>query len=117
MGLMYSGETDSFGMPLLVEMARLGDLGQYSFWVYHEPLDNPSFHVKHKTDFEIVLQSKDFTILEIKFNKSRHRFTKNELPPTAILDVVKQFMAQTSSKDPGRSNREAFEFAWKLLND
>jgi hypothetical protein len=52
---ILSEKVDSFGIPKpLMEMARIGDYGQYSFWVYTEPMKNPSFHLKHKTDFEIV---------------------------------------------------------------
>lgn len=110
---------DSFGIPseLLVEMARLGDLGQYSFWVYSEPLKNPSFHLKHKTDFEIVIQMKDGIILEIKSNNSRFEFRKGAQPPKQIVDVIAQFMNLKSLKDPTRTNGEFLPIVWKVLNE
>ncbi len=113
-----SESLDSFGIPQpLLEMARLGDFESYSFWVYKEPLKNPSFHLRHKTDFEIVIQANGLTILEVKHNKSRFKFNKGDQPPKAILDIIEKFMAAMSSKDESRTNKQAFEFAWKLLND
>ena len=112
---------DGFGMPIteevLLEMARVGDSGPYSFWVYTEKLLNPSFHMKHKADFEIVLQMKDLKILEIKHNESKFTFEKNQLPPREILDVVNDFLSQNNKKDSERTNRQALSFAWKLLNE
>lgn len=118
MNSKISKDVDSFGIPKpLTEMARLGDLGQYSFWVYSDPLKNPSFHVRHKTDFEIVIQAKDLTVLEIKNNASRYKFKKGEQPPTPVMSVINQFMSAKNSKKPSMDNAEAFDFAWKLLND
>ena len=115
---VVSEDLDGFGVPqLLVEMARIGDHGQYSFWVYSEPLLNPSFHLKHKTDFEIVLQMKDLKILEIKSNQSRFRFKKGELPPKEILSMVQSFLVADNSKRPELTNADALDFAWKIIND
>lgn len=111
-------QVDGFGIPqVLVEMARIGDSGQYSFWVYSEPLKNPSFHLKHKTDFEIVLQIKDLKILEIKNNQSRFKFRKGALPPAEILNMVKLFFAAPNEKRRELTNLDAIDFAWKIIND
>ncbi len=115
---VMSESVDLFGVPQpLMEMARLGNLGQYSVWVCSEPLKNPSFHLKHKTDFEIVVQVKDMSILEIKHNKSRFDFKKGQKPPKAIVLIIEEFMSGQNEKDPSRTNADAFSFAWKLLND
>lgn len=117
---VMSEAVNPFGEPIpevLIEMARIGTKGAYSFWVYTEPLLNPSFHLKHKTDFEIVLQMKDLKVLEIKHNQSRYQFVKNKLPPKEILTLVHEFLSEKNSKDPTRTNQNAMDFAWKLLND
>ena len=41
----------------------------YLIYIYPEPYGNPSFHVKFKNEWEVVLQIKDFVILETKFGK------------------------------------------------
>lgn len=101
----------------LTEMARIGNKDQYSFWVYTEPLKNPSFHLRHKTDFEIVLQAKDFAVLEIKYNKSRFKFVKGQLPPKEILSLVQDFMAAKNDKEPKVTNQEVFGLLWSSLNE
>ena len=112
-----SERTDGFGVPgELTEMARVGTQGQYSFWVYTEPLKNPSFHLKHKTDFEIVLQMKDLKILEIKNNESRFKFKKGELPPKEILNVVTTFLDSKNAKIPKVTNRDTMGLFWEALN-
>ena len=102
------------------ERALAGKVGEYSFWVYGgylgEPLKNPSFHLKHKTDFEIVLQTKDLRILEVKGNSSRYEFKKNELPPKAILEVVTDFLGSPSEKNKKLMNRELVDVLWDALN-
>lgn len=111
-------KTDAFGIPnQLVEMARIGDAGPYSFWVYTEPLKNPSFHMKHKTDFEIVLQIKDLKILEVKHNKSKFKFEKNELPPGPILKLANAFLNQKHHKKPSLTNQEMIDLFWDALNN
>lgn len=99
-----------------VEMARLGDLGQYSFWVYNEPLGNPSFHVRHKTDFEVVLQLKDLKVLEVKYNQSRYVFKKKQHPPKEVMGVVSKFLGQQNVTSPKLTNREALDLLWDALN-
>lgn len=114
-----SEKIDSFGMPqLLVEMARFGDYKGLSFWVYTEPLKNPSFHLKHKTDFEIVLQMKDLKILEIKNNDKpkQYPFKKGDLPLAAILKTVKEFLALKNPKLPTVTNAQYFDALWDSLN-
>jgi hypothetical protein len=118
MSQKLSESVDSFWLPKpLVEMARLGDMESYSFWVYNEPLKNPSFHLRHKTDFEIVIQADGFIVLEIKHNDSRYKFAKGEQPPKPVLSLIQKFMSAVSTKDTSRTNQQAFDFAWKLLND
>lgn len=113
-----SENTDRFGVPqILIEMARIGDAGPYSFWVYTEPLNNPSFHFKHKTDFEVVLQMKDLKILEIKHNNSKFPFKKGDQLPGVIHKLVQAFLKDKNKKLPHRSNEQAIDDAWKLLNE
>lgn len=115
---VLSERVDGFGIPeVLIEMARIGDYGQYSFWVYSEPLKNPSFHLKHKTDFEIVLQIKDLKVLEIKSNQSRFKFKKGELPPSEILSMIRSFFAEPNARRSELTNLDAIDFAWKIIND
>lgn len=114
---VISERIDGFGVPgELTEMARVGTTGQYSFWVYTEPLKNPSFHLKHKTDFEIVLQMKDLIILEIKHNDSKFEFTKNELPPKEILRIVTSFLDGKNAKIAQVTNWDAIGLLWDALN-
>jgi hypothetical protein len=110
-------KVDGSGLPVLTEMARIGTNGAYSFWVYTEPLKNPSFHLKHKTDFEIVLQMKDLNVLEIKYNQSKFKFEKGKLPPSEIFSVIENFLKEKNEKLPHRTNQGAMDDAWKLLND
>lgn len=113
-----SEDLDSFGEPkMLAEMARIGDYDSYSFWIYTEPLKNPSFHLRHKTDFEVVIQMKDLKVLEIKHNNSRLKFEKGKLPPKAVKDVIDNFLLLKNSKDRTRTNKDAMNFAWLLLNE
>jgi hypothetical protein len=115
--MKYSEDVDKFGIPkLLIEMARIGDMGNYSFWVYTEPLGNPSFHLKFKKDFEIVLQMKDFKILEVKFNNTPMRLEKNEHPPQPIIKMIKKFLAAKNEKDPEFNNERFMTIIWKGLN-
>ena len=101
----------------LWEMARVGEEGSYSFWVYTESLKNPSFHLKHKTDFEIVLQINDLKILEIKHNQSKFRFVKGEQPPSVILDLINNFLSKQNKYDAKTTNKGFLDALWLSLNE
>jgi hypothetical protein len=98
------------------EMARVGDIGPYSIWIYHEPLKNPSFHLRYKNDFEIVLQMKNLTILEIKFNNTHNSFEKGKLPPKNILKLIKEFLKLSNAKNNDVTNYQAMNIIWNSLN-
>jgi hypothetical protein len=98
------------------ERALAGTAGQYSFWVYFEPLGNPSFHFCHKTDFEVVLQIKDLRILEVKKSEGRFSFKKGDALPKSLQGVVEGFLSQTSQKNPKLTNREVIALLWDSLN-
>jgi hypothetical protein len=111
---------DPVGIPQpLVEMATIGLYVGYKFMVYTEPLKNPSFHVRFKNDFELVLQIRDLKILEIKFNNTHNKFKKNDLPPGDILTDIKTFLGLQNTKgtDVSLTNTQAIWFAWSIIND
>ncbi len=107
---------DLFEREPLVEMARLGNMGNFSFWVYTEPLKNPSFHLRYGNQFEIVVQAADWMVLEIKFNTSRFVFKKGTLPPAPILKQIQTFFGAQSKDEPKINNAEAFRVIWKAVN-
>jgi hypothetical protein len=106
---------DKFGNPIM-EMARIGDSGAYSFWVYSETQKQRSFHFKHKSDFEVVINADDFTVLEIKNNKSKYVFTKNQSLPSNLQKIVDVFFKSPSRADIEINNWRAFNILWSSLN-
>ncbi len=60
----------------------------YKISIYEESLGNPSFHVRYKNEYEVVLQIKDFKILEVKFGN----YKKNEFLPNKIMKEIKEIL-------------------------
>ena len=68
----------------MAKVYRNDDTG-YELRIYTEPLGNPSFHVLYKNEWNVVLQIKDFKILEVK----RGIFEKGkQLPNNIRKDIV-----------------------------
>jgi hypothetical protein len=57
----------------------------YSFMIYPEPLGNPSFHVRFKDEWEVVLEIFTFKILESKFGKFKKG---SKLPNRITKDII-----------------------------
>jgi len=106
---------NKFGEPIF-EMARLGDSGPYSFWVYTETQKQKSFHFKHKADFEVVINADDMSILEIKNNSSKYNFIKNDPLPSDLQKIVDDFLKSPNKADMGINNWRAFNILWRSLN-
>jgi hypothetical protein len=116
---VLSERVDGFGIPTpLTEMARIGSIdSKTTVHVYNEPLMNPSFHVHRRGEFEVVVQISSMKILEIKFNDSRLSFSKGSRLPKQLESELYDFFAKKNVKLPHRTNREAIDDAWRLLND
>lgn len=68
------------------EMSTVGrsEDGNYKLMIYPEPLGKPSFHVKFKNEWEVVISISDGTILERKFGK----YQKGESLPSWIQKEI-----------------------------
>jgi hypothetical protein len=79
----------------LLEMAKIGSYNNHLIYIYPEPLGNPSFHLKYKDEWEVVLQIKDLSILEVK----NGTFTKgSQLSSNERKELIKYLQ----TKRPGR---------------
>ena len=99
------------------EVARVGYVDGYKFVVCDESYVHPCFRLKRVHDFEIVIRNADNRIIEVVFNETNIQFHIGERPPLLILETIIQFMSDKNSKDQSKTNAEACDFAWKLLND
>lgn len=72
----------------LSEEATVFSKDGYRFMIFPEPLGNPSFHLRYKDDWEVVLQIKDFMILENKFGF----FKKNTFLPNSVIKQIKSIL-------------------------
>lgn len=97
-------------LKILTEEATLfsSDDG-YRFMIFPEPLGNPSFHLRYKTHWEVVLQIKDFMILEVKFGD----FKKNTMLPKTILKRVTKILKE---EDDGMTKWELLLRLWNNNN-
>lgn len=72
-------------MELLTEeAATVRREDNYQFMIYPEPLGNPSFHVRYKDEWEVVLELMSFKILENKKGK----FKKGGVLPKKIMKDI-----------------------------
>jgi hypothetical protein len=94
----------------LNEMATIGTYDNHKVTIYNEPLGNPSFHLTYKNDWEVVLQIKDFKILEVK----QGSFVKGDYLPRKELNSLKQFLMRKSGKQNIWYN---LLIGWNILND
>lgn len=60
----------------------------FRIYVYPESYKNPSFHVIYNKEWEVVLQIKDFVILEVKYGN----FKKGERLPLKIEKQIKSIL-------------------------
>lgn len=94
---------------LLNEMARVGTFGKFEIRIYPEPLGNPSFHLIKRDEYEVVLQIKDYRILEWKFNKKNIK----DIPNSDLWDV-KSYLG--SSHELGITNWQYLIATWNSNN-
>ena len=105
---------DDFGIPPM-EMARLGQIDNRTFWAYTEPLKKKSIHIR-SSDFEVVVSMPEKTVLEIKFNKKSYPpFKKGQPLPGVVMNLLDAFLMAKHSR-LGVSNLEYFESVWDSLN-
>jgi hypothetical protein len=69
---------------LLTEMSPICRKFGFILAVFGENLGNPSFHLRYKDEWEVVLQIKDFKILEVKHGP----FKKGEYLPNKIQKIL-----------------------------
>lgn len=101
-------------LELLIEMSTVGYLDvakNYKVIVYTEPLGNPSFHLKYKNQWEIVLKLSDLSILEVKKGK----FEKGQLLPTKISKDLKIFLNSIYKSDV--TYWDQLLFLWNANNE
>lgn len=67
----------------------------FQFMIYPEPLGNPSFHVRYKDEWEVVLEMFSFKILESKFGP----FRKGRFLPSKIKKKIMDILAQKNQLD------------------
>jgi len=72
------------------EAATVARVENYQLMIYPEPLGNPSFHVKYKDEWEVVLEMFTFKILESKHGK----FKKGNKLPKKIVDDIYAIILQ-----------------------
>ena len=72
------------------EAATVAREDNYQFMIFPEPLGNPSFHVRYKDEWEVVLELFTFKILEVKFGK----FKKGSYLPKKIMKTIFQVLNQ-----------------------
>jgi len=83
-------ETDSKAKQLLkmLEMARIGTYDNHLIYIYSESLKNPSFHLKYKDEWEVVLQIKDLSILEAKKGNLKRGQQLSSKEKKALIDFL-----------------------------
>lgn len=72
----------------LLEMSKIGSYDNHLIYIYPESLGNPSFHLKYKDEWEVILQIKDLSILEVKkgdFKKGDQLLNKER---KALIDYL-----------------------------
>jgi hypothetical protein len=79
----------------LNEMATIGNFDGYKVTVHHENLRNPSFHLWYKNEWQVVIQMKDFSILE----KKNSPFEKGSQLPSHIKKSLINFFKQDTYGD------------------
>jgi hypothetical protein len=95
----------------LTEMATVGVYDSHKVTVYEETLGNPSFHIKYKNEWEIVLQIRDFVILEVKHGN----FKKGDkFPRKEYKDLIK--FLNSNDEDLNISNWKYLIDAWNRNN-
>lgn len=97
LNMLLEGKDYFTSIELLNEEAATvarDDIG-YQFMIYPEPLGNPSFHVKYKNEWEVVLSLKNFKILESKFGK----FHKGTNLPNKIMNKIYEVLKEKNSLD------------------
>lgn len=72
------------------EAATVARYDNYQFMIYPEPLGNPSFHVRYKDEWEVVLELLSFKILEVKHGK----FKKGNYLPKKIMKEVYDILSK-----------------------
>lgn len=68
------------------EAATVAREDNYQFMIFPEPLGNPSFHVRYKDEWEVVLEIMTFKILEVKFGRFKKGYT---LPRKIVKDIIR----------------------------
>lgn len=104
---------DVLNIADMTEMAKVGSYtfknDQFEVWVYTEPLKNPSFHFRNKTDgYEVVLTMADLSELEWKTKKQK-------IPIQHLRSLVAWFKAP-HEKNTRITNWDALAIAWDALN-
>ncbi len=91
------------GELLYEEMARVRKENNYDIRIYTENLGNPSFHVLYKDEWEVVLQIKDWNVLEVKNSP----FEKGKQLPNKIKKTIKNILLMW--------DEEFNMISWKVL--
>ena len=78
---------------LTEEAATVARDGGYQFMIYPEPLGNPSFHVRYKDEWEVVLEMVSFKILESKFGPYR----KGQVLPSKIRKKIYSVLSEKNA--------------------
>ena len=99
-------------MELLTEeAATVARENNYVFMIYPEPLCNPSFHVRYKDEWEVVLEILSFKILEVKHGK----FKKGTYLPKKIMKDI--YLALGKEIKNGLSNWFLILQLWNVNNN
>jgi hypothetical protein len=96
----------------LQEMSTIGVYDNHKITVYEEPFANPSFHVRYKDEWEVILQIKDFEILEKKFGKYEKG---THLPKKEIKELV-NYLQQNNKFLKNNTNWEYLITTWNTNN-
>lgn len=89
--LLREGNDYFSSMELLTEeAATIANEDNFKFMVYPEPLGNPSFHVRYKDEWEVVLEMFSFKILESKFGP----YKKGHILPKKITKRILSILTE-----------------------
>lgn len=88
--MLKEGEDYFTSMQLLHEEATtVVREDNFQFMIYPEPLGNPSFHVRYKDEWEVVLELLSFKILESKFGPYKKGTTLPSKIQKKIIEILK----------------------------
>ena len=95
------------------EMARVfGENGNpYEIRIYTEPQGNPSFHLLYNKEWEIIIQIKDFKIIEVNYGD----FKKGIMLPSNIKKDIVSILKQNK-----KSKLTYWDFlllTWNAINE